>query len=147
MDDILKQLADIKTELAKPFPTRDINKICEDFRTEFLNLSDEFEPHEVDFYEDFRYYCVNIAGTLSYVLEDMTNQIPQGQIDMLYKSFFEYYNQYEFLEDRIANYNYFFQEYKTFEQARKLLLQLLSNNYYPLKRQSLYTQINLTFEK
>ncbi|WP_371873242.1 YxiJ family protein [Lysinibacillus sp. Ag94] len=66
---------------------------------------------------------------------------------MLYKSFFEYYNQYGFLEDRIANYNHFFQEYKTFEQARKLLLQLLSNNHYPLKRQNLYTKINLTFEK
>ncbi|WP_427107832.1 YxiJ family protein [Lysinibacillus xylanilyticus] len=144
MDDILKQLAEIKTELRRPFPTSDINKICEDFRSEFLNLSDE---NEVDFYEDFRYYCVNISGTLSYVLKDMTNQIPQGQIDMLYKSFFEYYNQYEFLEDRIANYDHFFQEYKTFEQARKLLLQLLSNNHYPLKRQSLYTKINLTFKK
>ena len=129
MDDILKQLVEIKTELKKPFPTNDINKICEDFRTEFLNLSDELD-NEVDFYEDFRYYCVNIAGTLSYVLDDITNQIPQGQIEMLYKSFFEYYNQYEFFEDQIANYNYFFQDYKTFEQARKLLLQLLSNNHF-----------------
>ena len=43
MDDILKQLAEIKTELEKPFPTRNINKICEDFRTEFLNLFDEDE--------------------------------------------------------------------------------------------------------
>ncbi|WP_185903504.1 hypothetical protein [Lysinibacillus sphaericus] len=34
MNDILKQLAEIKIELEKPFPTRDINKICEDFRTE-----------------------------------------------------------------------------------------------------------------
>ncbi|KOP79268.1 hypothetical protein AMS59_09590 [Lysinibacillus sp. FJAT-14745] len=132
MDGILKQLAEIKTELEKPFPTRDINKICEDYRTEFLNLSDE-----VDFYEDFRYYCVNIAGTLSYVLGDKINQIPQGKIDMLYKSFFEYYNQYEFFEGRIANYNHFFQEYKTFEQTRKLLLQLLSNNHCPLNRQNL----------
>mgnify|MGYP005607208143 FL=1 len=134
MNDILKQLTGMKAELRKPFPTEDIKKIGEDFRTEFLNLSDELEPYEVDFFEDFRYYCVNIAGTLSYVLGDMTNQIPQGQIDMLYKSFFEYYNQYEFLEDQIANYNYFFQEYKTFEQARKWLLQLLSNNYFPLNR-------------
>lgn len=144
MNDILKRLTEMKAELGKPFPTRDIMKICEDFRTEFSNLSDE---DEVDFYEDFRFYCVNISGTRSYVLGDKTNQIPQGQIDMLYKSFFEYYNQYEFLEDRIATYNHFFQDYKTFEQARKLLLQLLSNNHYPLKQQSLYTKINLTFEK
>ena len=129
MNDILKRLTEIGVELSKPFPTEDINKIDKDFRTEFLSL-----PGEIDFYEDFRYYCVNIAGTLSYVLSDEINQIPQGQIDMLYKSFFEYYNQYEFLEDQIANYNYFFQEYKTFEQARKWLLQLLSNNYFPLNR-------------
>ena len=88
---------------------------------------------------------MNIAGTLSYVLGDMTNQIPQGQIDMLYKSFFEDYNQYEFVEDQIANYNDFFQDYKIHEQARKLLLQLLSNNHYPLRQQSLYTKINLDF--
>ena len=93
--------------------------------------------------EDFRYYCVNISGTLSYVLADMTNQIPQGQIDMLYKSFFEYYNQYEFLEGQIANYHHFFQEYKTHEHTRKLLLQPLSNNYYPFNQQNLYTKINL----
>ena len=144
MNDILKRLTEMEAELRKPFPTRDIKKICEDFRTDFLNISVEVDD-EVDFYEDFRYYCVNIAGTLSYVLDDMTNQIPQGQIDMLYKSFFEYYNQYEFFEDRITNYNHFFQEYKTHEKARKLLLQLLSNNYYPLNRQSLYTKINLNF--
>ncbi|MFJ7700440.1 YxiJ family protein [Lysinibacillus fusiformis] len=140
MDNIIKQLAELENELKKPFPTRDINRICEDYRTDFLNLS-----VDVDFYEDFRYYCVNISGTLSYVLGDVINQIPEGQIDMLYKSFFEYYNQYEFLEGQIANYHHFFQEYKTHEQTRKLLLQLLSNNHYPFKRQNLYTKINLTF--
>lgn len=66
---------------------------------------------------------------------------------MLYKSFFEYYNQYEFLEYKIANYNHFFQEFKINEQARKWLLQLLSNNHYPLKQQSLYTKLNLNYEK
>lgn len=97
MNDILKQLTEMEAELRKPFPTRDINKICEDFRIEFLNLSNEFGPYEVDFYEDFRRYCSNVAGTLGYVLDDKTNQIPQGQIEMLYKSFFEDYNQSEFL--------------------------------------------------
>ncbi|WKT78865.1 YxiJ family protein [Lysinibacillus fusiformis] len=139
MDNIIKQLAELENELKKPFPTRDINKICEDYRTEFLNLPDVV----VDFYEDFRYYCVNISGTLSYVLGDKINQIPQGQIDMLYKSFFEYYNQYEFLEGQIANYNHFLQRYKIFEQTRKLLLQPLSNNHYPFNQQNLYTKINL----
>ena len=122
MTDILKQLTEIEAELKNPFPTGDIKQICDDFRTEFLNL-----PEEIDFYEDFRNYCVNIAGTLSYVLSDDINHIPQGQIDMLYKSFFENYHQYEFLKDKIANYNHFFQEYNTFEQARKWLLLLLRN--------------------
>ncbi len=144
MNTIIKQLTEMKDELRQPFPTEDINKICEDFRTEFLNLSNE---EEVDFYEDFRFYCSNIAGTLSYVLDGKINQIPEGQIDMLYKSFFEYYNQYEFLEDKIANYNHFFQDFKINEQARKWLLQLLSNNHYPLKQQSIYTKINLNNEK
>ena len=85
MNTIIKQLTEMKDELRQPFPTEDINKISEDFRTEFLNLSNE---EEVDFYEDFRFYCSNIAGTLSYVLEGKINQIPEGQIDMLYKSLF-----------------------------------------------------------
>lgn len=130
MDDILKQLTEMDAELKKPFPTEDINKICDDFRTEFINL-----PGNVDFYDDFHYYCANIAGTLSYVLGGSINDIPQGQFDMLFKSFFEYYDQYEFLEEKIANYHHFFQEYKTFEQARKLLLQLLTNNLFPVNRQ------------
>lgn len=132
MDDILKQLTEMEEELRKPFLTRDIHKICDDFRTEFSNISSD-----VDFYEDFRYYCVNIAGTLSYVLVGSINDIPQGQFDMLFKSFFEYYDQYEFLEERIANYQHFFQEYNTFEQARELLLHLLTNNLFPINRQSL----------
>ena len=70
MNAILKQLAEIEAELQKPIPSEDINKICEDFRIELLSLSDE-----VDFYENFRYYCVNIAGMLGYVLGDKTNQI------------------------------------------------------------------------
>lgn len=120
MDTIYQQLAAIEPELSKPFPTRDIHKIGEDFNMEFLNL-----PGDVDFYEDFRYYCVNIAGTLSYVLMDAADDIPQGQIDRLFKSFFECYNQYEFLEGQIERYSYFFQEYQIFEQARKLLLKQL----------------------
>ena len=120
MDTIFQQLTAIEPELKRPFPTRDIHKIGEDFKVEFLNL-----PDDVDFYEDFRYYCVNIAGTLSYVLTDAAEDIPQGQIDMLFKSFFECYNQYEFLEEQIERYPYFFTEYKTFEQARNLLLQRL----------------------
>lgn len=122
MDNILKQLNEIKNELDKPFPYRDTDKIQEDFRTEFLSLSDE-----EDFLTgDFNTYCMNIAGTLSYVLAGKTNKIPQGQIEMLKKSFFDFFKQYKFFEDKIETYNDFFREYKNFEQTRTLLLHLLS---------------------
>lgn len=69
---------------------------------------------------------MNIAGTLSYVSAGKTNRIPQGQIEMLQKSFFDFFKQYRFFEDQIETYSDFFQEYKKFEQTRKLLLHLLS---------------------
>ena len=72
MDTIFQQLTVIEPELKKPVPTRDIHKIEKDFSMEFLNL-----PGDVDFYEDFRYYCVNIAGTLSYLLMEAADDIPQ----------------------------------------------------------------------
>jgi YxiJ-like protein len=122
MDNILKQLTEIKNELDNPFPYRDTDKIQDDFQTEFLNLSDE----EDSLVGDFNTYCMNIAGTLSYVLAGKTNKIPQAQIEMLQKSFFDFFKQYKFFEDKIETYNDFFQEYKTFEQTRTLLLHLLS---------------------
>lgn len=54
MDNILKQLTEIKNELDKPCPYRDTDKIQDDFQTEFLNLSDE-EDCLVD---DFNTYCM-----------------------------------------------------------------------------------------
>lgn len=122
MDSILKQLIEIKKELDNPFLYRDTDKIQEDFPTEFLNLTD----NENCLTGDFNNYCMNIAGTLSYVLAGETNNIPQGQIEMLQKSFFDFFKQYKFFEDKIETYNEFFQEYKNFEQIRRLLLDLLS---------------------
>ena len=122
MNNILKQLAEIKNDLDKPFPYRDTNKIQDDFQTEFLNLTDE----EDSLVGDFNTHCMNIAGTLSYVLAGKTKKIPQGQIEMLQNSFFDFFKQYMFFEDKIETYNDFFQEYKNFEQTRKLLLHLLS---------------------
>ncbi|MGG0655466.1 YxiJ family protein [Rummeliibacillus pycnus] len=122
MDNILKQLTEIKNELHKPFPYTDTDKIQKDFRKEFNNLSDD----EDSLTADFNTYCVNIAGTLSYVLTGKINKIPQDQIEMLQKTFFGYFKQYKFFEDKIEIYNDFSQEYKNFEQTRKLLLCLLS---------------------
>jgi len=122
MNNILKQLTEIEGELTKPFPYRDTDQIQEDFRVDFSKLSDD----ENWLTSDFNDYSTNIAGTLSYVLLGKTNKIPQAQVEMLNKSFFELFNQYKFFEDQIESYNDFYKEYKTFEHTRKLLLQLLS---------------------
>jgi hypothetical protein len=121
MENILKQLSDIKKELEKPFPYRDMDKIQEDFRTEFCNLSVE----EDCLTGDFNTYCMNIAGTLSYILAGKLNEIPQGQIEMIHLSFFDLFKKYTFFEDKIGNFNDFSQDYKNYEETRELLLQLL----------------------
>ena len=122
MDNIIKQLHEIKNDLDKPFPYRDTDQIQIDFQTEFLTLSDE----EDFLIGDFNTYCMNIAGTLSYVLTNAIDEIPHFQIQSLNHSFFESFKQYSFFQDKIENYKDFYQEYKKFEEARKLLLYLLS---------------------
>jgi len=121
MENFIKQLTEIKYKLDKPFPYRDTVKIQEDFRTEFINLSEEDDCLT----GDFNTYCMNIAGTLSYVLSGKTNKIPKRQIYILQMSFFDFFKQYKFFEHKTSNYKDFFEEYKNFEEARKLLLQVV----------------------
>ncbi|MBP3953118.1 YxiJ family protein [Bacillus suaedae] len=121
MDNIINQLTEIKNDLSKPFPYSDIDKIQEDFSADFLKLLED-----EDFLTgDFNTYCMNIAGTLSYVLARNTSQIPKCQISDLEMSFFQQFAQYTFFEDKIDNYKEFFQEYKNFEKTRQLLVRLL----------------------
>ncbi|MFM1651968.1 YxiJ family protein [Brevibacillus sp. B_LB10_24] len=122
MYNILKKLKDLESDLYLPFPHEDTDKIQEDFHSEFLKLSDE----ENDFTGDFHSYGMNIAGSLSYVLAGKTSQIPKRQVEMLQFSFFDLFIQYKFLEGKTVNYKYFQKEYKSFEEARKLLVILLS---------------------
>jgi hypothetical protein len=56
---------------------------------------------------DFNTYCMNIAGTLSYVLANKTAEIPQNQIEKLHLSFFNWFQQYKFIKDRISDYEEF----------------------------------------
>jgi hypothetical protein len=51
-----------------------------------------------------------------------TNKIPKSQIELLQKSFFDLFTQYKFFEDKIGNYKDFYDEYKKFEETRKLIL-------------------------
>ncbi|MCP1146088.1 YxiJ-like family protein [Lysinibacillus endophyticus] len=122
LNDIERQLVLINEKLQKPFPYRDTDKIQEDYSNAFSKLSDDDNWLTAD----FNTYCMNIAGTLSYVLIGKSNKIPKGQIEMLRFSFFEFFKQYRFFEDNITQYDGFYQEYMDFEKARKLLLQYLS---------------------
>ena len=122
LNDIERQLVLIHEKLQKPFPYRDTDKIQEDYSNAFSKLSDDDNWLTAD----FNTYCMNIAGSLSYVLIGKSNIIPKGQIEMLRFSFFEFFKQYRFFEDNITQYDGFYQEYMDFEKARKLLLQYLS---------------------
>lgn len=122
LNDIERQLTHIKEKLQKPFPYRDTDKIQKDFCEDFSKLADD----ENWLTADFNTYCMNIAGTLSCVLRGKSQHIPNGQIKMLRFSFFEFFNQYKFLEDNITQYSEFYQEYMNYEKARKLILGYLS---------------------
>nr|WP_062106099.1 YxiJ family protein [Bacillus niameyensis] len=74
-----RQLVLINEKLLKPFPYRDTDKIQEDYGNIFAALSDDDNWLTLD----FNTYCMNIAGTLSYVLIGKSNEIPKDQIEML----------------------------------------------------------------
>jgi SAM-dependent MidA family methyltransferase len=82
MEDIVKQLTYINNKLFDPFPQKDVQKLQEDFHAEFLKLSDE----ENCLSGDFHSFCMNIAGSLSYILAG--KRIPQNQVELLRFSFF-----------------------------------------------------------
>jgi hypothetical protein len=121
MDYILTQLKDLRNELNNSFPYKDMDNIQQDFRREFSYLSDD----EDSLTGDFNTYCMNIAGTLSYVLANKTDKIPESQIKFLQKSFFELFPQYQFFENKIQSYKDFAGEYKSFEKTRTLLVKWL----------------------
>jgi hypothetical protein len=120
LDNVFQQLKSI--QLDNPFPYRDTDKIQDDFSSEFLKLTDD----ENSLVGDFNAYCMNVAGTLSYVLAGKEEELPQRQLEQLQLSFFELFRQYKFMEDEIIGYAEFSQEYKNFEEARRLLLKYLS---------------------
>jgi len=120
LEQIILQLRQIP--LQDPFPYADAERIESDFASDFEKLTDE----ENGLTSDFNTYCMNIAGTLSYVLNDKFDQIPSKQIDYLQLSFFDWFPQYKFIEARLDDYKEFKQEYVQFEYARTLLLVFLT---------------------
>jgi hypothetical protein len=121
MNNMIKILTEMKVELEKTFPYKDIQKIQDDFQREFISLSD----NENSLTGDFNSYSMNIDGTLSYVLAGNTEEIPKGQIDLLQKSFFDLFTQYQFFEQNIHLYKDFYDEYSKHEEARKILMILV----------------------
>ena len=116
--EIYEELKSLKESLYNPFPYRDTDKIQEDFIKEL--------SEEDCLTGDLNTYWMNIAGSLSYVLKGNSKGIPKGQIEWLHLSFFDIFHQYRFLEEKMANYPTFYEEYLKNEKARKLLLDYLS---------------------
>lgn len=117
---IYEELKNLKASLYNPFPYRDTDKIQEDFNKE-LSKEDCLTG-------DLNTYWMNIVGSLSYVLRGNSKRIPQGQLEWLHLSFFDIFHQYRFLEEKVADYPTFYEEYMNNEKARKLLLDYLSFN-------------------
>ncbi|CAH1232199.1 hypothetical protein PAECIP111891_06968 [Paenibacillus allorhizoplanae] len=120
MDNEIQQLQSI--QLRNPFPYRDMEKVQADFRSDFMRLPDS----ENFLIGDFNTYCMNVAGTLSYILAGNEEKIPQRQIELLQLAFFDWFPQYQFIKDRIWNYSDLSEEYTNFNEARIILIRHLS---------------------
>jgi YxiJ-like protein len=90
------------------FPYEDIAKMREDFKKDFSRIDDIFSA-------DFNDYCSVIAGTFTYVINNNAGGIPERQVDLLYKGFFERFEHYSFLEERLIHYPLLFNEYLSHE--------------------------------
>lgn len=104
--------------LHQPFPYRDTRKM----KCDYKNLLTEDDCINAD----LNYYWMNIAGTLSYVLDEKEDKIPFQQIQRLRISFFDWFPQYHFLEKDMKKYLLFYRDYTNYEKARKLLLYYLA---------------------
>ena len=116
---LLNDLKQLEVELYHPFPHDDVDKIKIEFIEKFRE--DDILTGDLDS------YWANIAGSLSYVLKGKTKKIPQNQINELKLTFFEVFPQYSFLEKEIFRYPTFYEEYKTYEKTRGLMLSYLFN--------------------
>lgn len=115
---IYEQLKILEKTLHSSFPYDDTDKIQNDFNKKL--------SEENCLTGDLNSYWMNIDGSLSYILRGRS--IPEGQIDWLHSSFFDIFHQYRFLEEKMADYPTFYEEYTHFEKVRNLLLDYLSYN-------------------
>ncbi|MNI81344.1 Immunity protein WapI [compost metagenome] len=88
----------------------------EDHAEAFARFEDEF------FNADYSEYCALIAGTISYIVNDHTDGIPDRQLELLKKSFFERFPQYSFIKTSLSSYPSISIDLENHERARRLLL-------------------------
>ncbi|MNC14686.1 Immunity protein WapI [compost metagenome] len=115
--EIVQELAQMyKTQLCRSFPYLDSKWLNEDFAEEFAVLEDDC------FNADLSEYCALIAGTISYIVNDHTDRIPDRQLMLLKKSFFERFPQYSFIKTSLSSYPSISIDLENHERARRLLL-------------------------
>ncbi|AKG37647.1 hypothetical protein VK70_07345 [Paenibacillus durus ATCC 35681] len=105
--------------MVNPCPYEGTSKIKIDFEKDFAMLEDE------SLNADFNDYCTVIVGTTSYLLKGNVEKIPNRQIELLNRGFFERFPQYNFFESSLEKYPDFQNEYNNHEKLRKLVLNFL----------------------
>lgn len=110
-----------KTHLSNPFPYEDTNKIKAEFKGNFAQIDENLNA-------DFSDYCSVIEGTITYILNANVEGIPERQVELIHKSFFERFEQYSFIEERLSYYPNLCNEYNVHEKARRLILDFLSSH-------------------
>lgn len=118
--EIVKELAQVyKTQLSRSFPYLDSRRLREDYAEAFARLDCD------DFTADFSEYCALIAGTVSYVINDHSANIPDRQLKLLKKSFYQRFPQYSFVKTNLSSYPDIYTDLINHERVRRLLLSFL----------------------
>ncbi|AIQ55536.1 hypothetical protein R70331_20920 [Paenibacillus sp. FSL R7-0331] len=118
----IKELALLYKSLHRSFPYQDSARLKEDFAAAFTHLKEE------SFNADLSEYCALIAGTISYVIHNSVTEIPQRQLALLRKSFFERYPAYAFIQPGLSEYPTISADLEAHERARGMLLRIIKEN-------------------
>lgn len=114
----MNELLTLEKKLKNPFPYRDTQKIYNDFYDYFLE--------EDILSADLSTYWMTIIASLNYIIKGKSRQIYQKKlIQLLNVSFFDYFDQYKFLEAEIEKYPDFYCGYLNYEQTRIYILHYL----------------------
>lgn len=107
-----------KIDLHQPFPREEVDAIEERFHDKISKEGREFLLERIN---DFH---MTIAGSVTYVMRD--KEPPADQMSHLKIPFFESYPEYEVMVSALNEYPKLENEIKVFEEARQLLIKILS---------------------